>query len=1209
MNQTNKILLQAEISATSKGLVDALSKASSAINDTSNDWKSKFAGLKDSTSLLGQSVKNLADLVSQVGKVDMDVDGLDKINANIATVSVAFDKVKGEVDTFVTSLVDLKNAASGLGMPVEEYQRFSDAVKSSGLSMEEGVQMLQTMRQNIADFANGVPEVTDRFGQLGLTIEQLSSNTVTGNFDAIVQALQSVVQPSEQARASMEQFKTSMEHAVKVSQEYNKLLVDQTNNAYATDKDVQNAIGLSNAIGRLAEQLGVYTQSASGASNASGTASRSFEDLFNIVKGNKDVLDALAVEYANYVDSLKRGATSTLDASKALEVFETKVLKMKDALVFGDAGVMEAVPLDDIKKNLESLLEFVMTSKERIKDEMDAVRTIMEQRINAGAPVDTKELETSISHIGTLINALAELKRSFQMAGMGIPDETLSSLRDLGDYLDAALLKFQRLSEVASDTNSPMFFDDAKNAVEEFTRKLDKAREDAKRGILVHVDQTELDQAAEKLARVVPNEYAGHSQSAIDDLLSKIDQLRSKVSSHNGQVAKGLTLWQDIKRSVREYLDLLRGGNQEAGKTGNLLRQFVGQLFGVGSTVSLWVKGFREIGDFLEVVMERWVTKIAEETRKLQSILSSSWSKTAEGNQKRFEALEQEITKYMELLRKWRESGSAVDENNLRMQGRDISNKYGVDLTPETAEQQLPELFRWTHNRRKDAIESQIKSLEELNSTLEGEFKELDSYVKSELGHSTREKNENQRRMVEIRKEQGLNDDRIMELRAQLRLLGRETKLEDMYLTERARAIDAEKAKQREQPIGRWGVGNIDLYDRPLYRNEDGSISTVDSMSFRENGKEVLIPTIARDSRGNATRLTEQQAIFRYHSTGEYLGKFDTVAEANDYAERLHKEQEERVNALERANTSLQDWGNSLTDNDRQKELREIIDKYNSLVQEGVNAEEARIVATKAIEAILQKEKEEEEKHNRELLQALQDRIDQYKSAYQAYLASERDLQEARREERELIKQQNRDRRAESLQRQRDRIQKRLSRFGFTPYEGFRLDESETRRARRKRNVELDASISEKMERSKAGERVSWSPQERQRILEYQRLQRRDKSLEAAQKQMNAAEKQRQAANTMKEAAKSISNAIAGRDESIGNLRGRANDLRGALGNRPVTSNYGRADQLFLNAMRNGLNARGVSGAWSQTQGNYNQQLNQLHTDLQAIGKNVYVVR
>ena len=162
---------------------------------------------------------------------------------------------------------------------------------------------------------------------------------------------------------------------------------------------------------------------------------------------------------------------------------------------------------------------------------------------------------------------------------------------------------------------------------------------------------------------------------------------------------------------------------------------------------------------------------------------------------------------------------------------------------------------------------------------------------------------------------------------------------------------------------------------------------------------------------------------------------------------------------------------------------------------------------------------------------------------------------------------------------------------------------------RRKRTIELDAGIAEKMARSQSGERVSWSSQERQRILEYQHLQRRDKSLEAAQKQMSAAEKQRQAADTMKDAAKAISNALAGRNEAQGNLRASGNELSRALGNRPVMSNFGRADQLFLNAMRNGLNARGVSGAWSQTQGNYNQQLNQLHTDLQAIGKNVYVVR
>ena len=92
--------------------------------------------------------------------------------------------------------------------------------------------------------------------------------------------------------------------------------------------------------------------------------------------------------------------------------------------------------------------------------------------------------------------------------------------------------------------------------------------------------------------------------------------------------------------------------------------------------------------------------------------------------------------------------------------------------------------------------------------------------------------------------------------------------------------------------IGQYGKGNIDLYHRPQYHYDDGAIATVESMSFNENGKEILVPTIAFDNAGKAVKLTDEQAIDRYHKTGEYLGKFDTIAEADSYAEQLHRAQD-----------------------------------------------------------------------------------------------------------------------------------------------------------------------------------------------------------------------------------------------------------------------------------------------------------------------------
>lgn len=84
--------------------------------------------------------------------------------------------------------------------------------------------------------------------------------------------------------------------------------------------------------------------------------------------------------------------------------------------------------------------------------------------------------------------------------------------------------------------------------------------------------------------------------------------------------------------------------------------------------------------------------------------------------------------------------------------------------------------------------------------------------------------------------------------------------------------------------------GNIDLTKRPVVMNEDGSISTVKSMSFNIDGKEVLVPTIG----DKGERYTNRQAIDNYLKTGKHLGKFNTINQADTYAQQLHLNQQEQ---------------------------------------------------------------------------------------------------------------------------------------------------------------------------------------------------------------------------------------------------------------------------------------------------------------------------
>jgi len=85
--------------------------------------------------------------------------------------------------------------------------------------------------------------------------------------------------------------------------------------------------------------------------------------------------------------------------------------------------------------------------------------------------------------------------------------------------------------------------------------------------------------------------------------------------------------------------------------------------------------------------------------------------------------------------------------------------------------------------------------------------------------------------------------------------------------------------------------GIIDLTNRPVVRNADGTVSTVRSISVEIDGQEVLIPTVSDDGR----ILSDQEAVQQYRRTGRHLGKFNSVKAANRHARRIHQEQERLV--------------------------------------------------------------------------------------------------------------------------------------------------------------------------------------------------------------------------------------------------------------------------------------------------------------------------
>jgi hypothetical protein len=91
------------------------------------------------------------------------------------------------------------------------------------------------------------------------------------------------------------------------------------------------------------------------------------------------------------------------------------------------------------------------------------------------------------------------------------------------------------------------------------------------------------------------------------------------------------------------------------------------------------------------------------------------------------------------------------------------------------------------------------------------------------------------------------------------------------------------------KPKGMVEEGNLDIRNRPIVKNPNGSVSTERSFSDNFDGVEVLLPTVI-----DGKIVSREEAIDHYKKTGENLGKFKDAASADVYAENLHNRPDPR---------------------------------------------------------------------------------------------------------------------------------------------------------------------------------------------------------------------------------------------------------------------------------------------------------------------------
>lgn len=233
-------------------------------------------------------------------------------------------------------------------------------------------------------------------------------------------------------------------------------------------------------------------------------------------------------------------------------------------------------------------------------------------------------------------------------------------------------------------------------------------------------------------------------------------------------------------------------------------------------------------------------------------------------------------------------------QNGVRHSDEEINSMLGRG-SGKMSSQQVSEALRMSHSYETDPTNkpfyNTIWNSQSLTDQNRGEaVSELDKYIRE---HPNADTSQKQRAVNEI-----LEPKNVDRINKSLDGLG------DVFNPSPTAQLQTPSSSiatmVTPNPRGLVSPGNIQINNRPVVHNSDGSRSTEYSISFEDNGVEVLVPTVVNgkfltpDGKkppegSKAEKEMFRQAEHHYHETGENLGKFKTARDADAYAKQLHE--------------------------------------------------------------------------------------------------------------------------------------------------------------------------------------------------------------------------------------------------------------------------------------------------------------------------------